>query len=356
MRNKFFAALLMVLWCSSAYALSDAEYKKMLNDKEFAQADRQLRQAYNRALNTLKDSKAAQEKLRTDQRKWIASGRDEDAKAVMGRYSRVRAYTIATRARAEDLPDIAKKYLPSSTNTAAREAIRSATRTRRNTAPQNTAAAEIDINTEGYPMLGVCNASNVRLREGPDTKSEIIGSVNDGDSFVLLGVHYVPQSAWYYIDHPQKKGTAYIYAPYVDEIHPDDLGTAGYKLRMDLMVYYGITPEKAKALFGKPLNEERESNYYEGAGREMEDVTLQYPGFNLHYLDGHINHIDVTSYGHSFGDISIGTSRADLVRILGNPTGEGDEGVTYEISEGESFQFEIQNGKVSAMEWNQYMD
>ena len=342
-------ALILALCAVPSYALSDAEYTQMMKDKNFAQADKQLTQAYRAALKTLAKNKTAQEKFRQAQREWIASGRDEDAEAMMGRYTRTRAYTIATRARAEDLPEIARKYLQSSTSSSRQ--TQTPTKT-----PAPSKSEQIEIDTRDYPVLGVCNASNVRLREKPDTKSGIVGSVSDGDPLIVLGAHYVPQSAWYYVDNPKNKGTAFIYAPYVDLITRDDIKPALYTLQLDLMTYYGMTPEKAKALFGNPLNEERESNYYDGPGREVEDITLQYPGFNLHYFDGRINHIDVTSYGHSFGDISIGTSKADLVKKLGTPSGEGDEGVTYEISERENFQFELRDDKVSAMEWNEYID
>ena len=61
---------------------------------------------------------------------------------------------------------------------------------------------------EKFPDLGKCIGNGIRLREEPDTKSEIIGKINNGDLFVLLDVKKVNGEKWYLVDHPTQKGSA----------------------------------------------------------------------------------------------------------------------------------------------------
>ena len=94
-------ALITVL-CAPALALSDAEYLKMKKDPEFSAADSQLTRAYNQAKSSM--SKSDFEKLRREQRQWIESGRDSEAKSVMrNRNTKLFAYTHVTLERARKI-------------------------------------------------------------------------------------------------------------------------------------------------------------------------------------------------------------------------------------------------------------
>lgn len=85
-----------------AFALTDSEYLKMKKDPEFAAADRELTRAYNEAKRVM--SKSEFDGFRKDQRQWIAKQRDVRANTFMeDGYSRVEAYTKATRERAEGI-------------------------------------------------------------------------------------------------------------------------------------------------------------------------------------------------------------------------------------------------------------
>ena len=353
MRTKIFVfVLVMLCWCSCAYALSDAEYLKMMKDSGFAKADKQLTQAYRAGLNSLKNYKTAQDKFKQDQRDWIASGRDEDAKAIMGRYSRTRAYTMATQARAEDIPSIADKYLQE----AQTSSLRTAPAQSRTPARQTRQTQSSGMDTEGYPVLGICTGNNVRLRDNPGTKSKVIGAANDTDMLIVLGVRHIDGDAWYAVDNPKDQGTAWIFGQYVDTNKGDSYGTPAYTMALQVMMNFGLTVQKAKALWGKPKNSDHEKFYSELAGRDMEEDTLQYDGFNLHYLDNSLNHVDVSKKGFAFGSLQIGDSEQKMRSVLGNPSGEGDEGCTYEISDLESLQFELRDGVITNMEWNHYLD
>ena len=111
MSRKFFAVLLACLTVGllavPALALSDAEYKKMMKDPEFAAADKKLNEAWAKAQKGL--PKAALEALKKDQRAWIAKGRDKDA-SEQGDTPRVEAYAFVTEVRAERLPRLAMQY------------------------------------------------------------------------------------------------------------------------------------------------------------------------------------------------------------------------------------------------------
>ena len=117
MKGRFFAALLVGLLvgllAAPALALSDAEYKKMMKDPEFAAADKKLNQVWAGLKKSM--PKDAFEPLRKDQSAWAAKGRDEAANAKMKSegLSRTAAYAAATMERAEALPDLAQQYTSS---------------------------------------------------------------------------------------------------------------------------------------------------------------------------------------------------------------------------------------------------
>lgn len=99
---------------------------------------------------------------------------------------------------------------------------------------------------ENFPDLGECTGNNVRLREEPDTESEIVGKVNKGDVFVMLDAKKINGKKWYLIDHPTKKGSSWIFGKYVKkfhEVHYSKL-TPTHILAMQLRLDYGMTPEK----------------------------------------------------------------------------------------------------------------
>ena len=109
MKKLIYILTVLILFTSSAFALSDAEYLKMKrNSPEFARADRKLTNTWNKLKKSLPDFVFAE--LQKDQREWIRKGRDNDAKEyIKDGNSRTEAYTLATYFRANQLPDIAKR-------------------------------------------------------------------------------------------------------------------------------------------------------------------------------------------------------------------------------------------------------
>ena len=85
--------------------LSDNEYKQMMKNSDFANADKALNQAWKNAKNSLSENEF--NALKKDQNSWIKKGRDNEAGALMSRMSRVEAYTSVTNSRAEYINQLA---------------------------------------------------------------------------------------------------------------------------------------------------------------------------------------------------------------------------------------------------------
>ena len=85
--------------------LSDNEYKQMMKNPDFANADKALNQAGRNAKNSLSENDF--NALKKDQNFWIKRGRDNEARALLSRMSRVEAYTSVTNARAEYINQLA---------------------------------------------------------------------------------------------------------------------------------------------------------------------------------------------------------------------------------------------------------
>ena len=86
--------------------LSDAEYKQMMKNPEFAKADKALNNAWQNAKKSLSDSDF--NALKQRQNEWIARGRSEWVSSVSEYFDKITAYTIATRERAKYIDMLAR--------------------------------------------------------------------------------------------------------------------------------------------------------------------------------------------------------------------------------------------------------
>ena len=97
--------LLFFMVCSSAMALTDREYKAMLQtSSEFRQADAELTRAWKRVYGLLNGREKRD--LLENQRQWVKTGRDAAARKMRG-MGRAEAYAAVSRARAEYLDSYA---------------------------------------------------------------------------------------------------------------------------------------------------------------------------------------------------------------------------------------------------------
>mgnify|MGYP000914242374 FL=1 len=104
-------ALCLGALAGPAAGLSDAEYREMMKDRGFAEADRALNEAWSKILKEEGLSEAGIEALKADQAEWVRKGRDAAARRYMTEddYTALEAYTTVTGMRAEALPDLAER-------------------------------------------------------------------------------------------------------------------------------------------------------------------------------------------------------------------------------------------------------
>lgn len=100
MRKILCAAFALVIILEvSAFALGESDYRELLKDSEFASADKALHQAWSDAKKAMTQEEF--DALKTDQREWAKTLRDEEAEELMDfqGYSKVMAYIAVTNER-----------------------------------------------------------------------------------------------------------------------------------------------------------------------------------------------------------------------------------------------------------------
>ena len=346
--KKFMALLLFLLVsCNCAYALTDSEYKKFMKDPNFAKADKELNRAWKEAQQIVAKSKAALEKLKSVQREWVQTLRDKEAEALADMYSRIRAYTIVTRNRAEDLPGIAHTILETYPESSSSSSSSSSSKKRSQSSTKTQTK---------YPLIGICTGDGVRIRSNPNTKSEILNSAETGQTLILLNERKVNGDLWYEIDNPSDEGTGWIFGKYINIFKPEAYGTPAYTLAVLIRKDFGLSPERSKSILGEPRKIVNDTFYWESADEEIEQLIYEYNGFKLQYIENRLRHVEVSKPGIYFGELELGSYEQIVVDTLGRPSGEGDEGITYNISPTETIQFEFQDRQVTWMGWDEYLD
>ena len=109
-RISIFTFFMCLVFTSSASALSNKEYHEMMKNSNFAEADNYL----NKIWAELKENMPRKDfsVLEKDRDKWLRKERDNAAKALMKKegYSKIEAYTLATKMRSDYLEKIMQKY------------------------------------------------------------------------------------------------------------------------------------------------------------------------------------------------------------------------------------------------------
>ena len=197
-----------------------------------------------------------------------------------------------------------------------------------------------------YPELGVCIGDNVRLRESAGTKGKVIGRADSGTQFIILGEVRANGRKWYRIDHPTKKGSAYIAGEYVQGYYNagrTPVGEDFAKVRLT----FGITPTKTRALLGKPSDIQAEDEF----------MRYTYSGCDVHYEADCLNYVHVHKRGYEIAGCKVGDNAMKLV-VFGMPDSapEEKEGWTFESASGEEIFFQFGAGKngdtiIESMTW-----
>ncbi len=365
-RSLAAAFLVFVLSCSSALALSDNEYAQMMRNAGFKKADRALSQAWKEAQRKLVKNKTALANLRKDQREWVARGRDSEAEDLMDieGYDRLKAYTVATNLRAEYLPELAQQYLDDAGGTVKKSENKKAENKKTtperpaNQPKKQTQKANNQNQNIDYPTFGICSGNSVRLRDNPGTDSNVIGRADKNDQLILLGERTINGDTWYHAANPNNSGTGWISGQFVNVYTGKEAGTPAFKMSMAVRAYFGIKPAKALEVLGSPDKITNDTFFFDPAGRELKEDTYEYSGCILRYVEGRLRHVEVFGTGLNFGDLLIGDSREKLIGILGKPReDENSDSLNYEITSiNEAFLFELEDGAITRMTWDEYMD
>lgn len=211
-----------------------------------------------------------------------------------------------------------------------------------------------------YPTILRCTGTGVRLRAEPDTTSDILDKADVGDRFVAVGETSVDGSVWYEVELSAAKGTAWIFGKYAEEYLEESERTpsvyAAVSTAVRICRSFGYTPERARAIFGKPQKETKKKVYIEMAGEKLWDETLIYPTHEAHYLGGYLTSVTVREGTMPFGEIRIGDPAEKLAEVLGNPGDKTDERWSYDLPTLEYLTFEVGNGHVAAMIYERAMD
>ena len=102
MKHLLSALALTFILTSSAFALTDSEYKEFMKNSDFAQAEKELAETWSTAKSKM--SPKFFERLQSEQREWLSHGRDKGAADLMKvdpELSRPEAYAQETNSRVE---------------------------------------------------------------------------------------------------------------------------------------------------------------------------------------------------------------------------------------------------------------
>ena len=102
MKHLLSALALTLIFTSSAFALTDPDYKELMKDSKFAAAEKELAEAWNEAKSKMPAEHFKH--LQAEQREWLSKGRDKGAADLMKadpKMSRAEAYAQETGSRVE---------------------------------------------------------------------------------------------------------------------------------------------------------------------------------------------------------------------------------------------------------------
>lgn len=222
-----------------------------------------------------------------------------------------------------------------------------------------------------YPTLGECTGDNVRIRNKPNTNSEIIGRLNEYDKVIVLRKVKAKSGVWYEVDNPTGDGEAYVSGKYLVPAYKQKVQRSnGAKILTDMRLTYGATPEKMSALSGgtgEITRRNSETGYPFVIGNWGDYRALYWD--TVDGRTGYLKSLEVNRGSKTFGNIRIGDSTDKLRRELGNPEKEEGglweydiylrgyhEGYVEELVDSCIFRFSIEDGKISRMYYYNYED
>lgn len=214
-----------------------------------------------------------------------------------------------------------------------------------------------------YPTLGECTGDSVRIRSETNTKSKILGALNEYDKIIVLDKVKSGKDVWYEVDNPAGDEKAYVFGKYLAPAYRQEFQQSGAaKILTDIRLTYGSTPEKMSILSSKTkklTHKKSETGF---------PITIaDWGDYRAFYFDsceerpGYLKSLEIKSGRKSFGNIYIGDSVNKLREELGEPENENENLWEYnfylygydedvdELVDNCIFKFTIKDGKVAGM-------
>ena len=189
------------------------------------------------------------------------------------------------------------------------------------------------------PTLAYCTADKVNIRSEASPAGSILGQLTTG-RVVLTGMQKTEEGAWYQLDLPNAPGSGWVYADYIalpDAPMPD---------LAQIILQFGNTPAKAKALFGQPDSIAQSTENTGGISEEI----LFYPGHQAVYNKGLLSRVVLEPKSPlSLGRWKLGQAASSCL-ALGEPEKQGDIW-TFMISPADSLRFTIKNDQIAGAEF-----
>lgn len=207
-----------------------------------------------------------------------------------------------------------------------------------------------------FPTLGSVTGSDVRLRDNPGVKNtKVIGKVQEFDHLVVLAETSLAGEAWYEVEHPVKAGTAWISGRYLTPCAPEDQQDSPWmRFMTNMNQVFGITPAKARALFGAPEKEERET--LPGEDSPFVKDFLNWKEHGAEYLNGSLMGLYAGAGAKPFKALRLGATTDEAVEALGEPDSRSDSELTWRHGDMEVLTLNVEEGRLISLDYQFYYD
>lgn len=206
---------------------------------------------------------------------------------------------------------------------------------------------------KNFPALGSCTGNYVRFRAAPNTNSDILGRLNEFDRVIVTGQRIINNKKWFEIENPVSNNTAWIYGDY---LIPEEL--EGRSELLGLLVRlnkdFGVTPEKARVIFGADVQIKAE--FSSDPKKKFIKTFLTHNRFKAEYLNNNLTALDITGREINFGDFKIGDKTEKLIKTLGEPSERGGSAFQYKIDDAASFIFGVKDGVITHISYKVYYE
>ena len=204
-----------------------------------------------------------------------------------------------------------------------------------------------------FPAMGSCTGNSVRIREQPNLNSEILARLNEFDKAIVLGSRVMGGKKWYEVELPRGEGTGWVAAEYLIPFYDDEFdGSEGLmNLLTRINQDFGITPDKARLLFTGDNVKFSVTNKSKDKDSNYTVTVMTHENYTAQYINDNLNCAAVFKGRMKFGDIKIGDTPDKIIKILGKPTSQTKDNLTYLFDEGYSrLEFSLDaKGRVDTM-------